>query len=353
MRSILRTLFLCAFVWLTYVLDAQQCTIAKYLLEGNALDSTQNQINGQVYGAVAVNDRFGNPNGAFFFDGVDDYIHIPHNELLNFDVDDEFSISVWLKADPQQNSIHNRSEIITKWIDEPGAGTNEGYPYALRIENRNIQEKGFVFGLRFDRNYGNFPEVNTTKSLLDNQFHHLLFIKEPDSIKIFLDGNLMSSSLDITTCTTKNDDPLYIGRRGGDINASYFKGIIDEVEFFSCVANPDSFPITPPKDTIPEETFFEADEISVYPNPFKTFTVLETGKLYENSLLRIVNVLGQEVANFRVNTKKIILSKSELAAGVYFFQLLEGDRVVFSGKLVSIRCFYFSFLKSISVKLAA
>tara|TARA_B100000767_G_scaffold81987_1_gene78931 strand:- start:946 stop:1185 length:240 start_codon:yes stop_codon:yes gene_type:complete len=40
---------------------------------GNANDSSGNNLNGTVNGAVLTEDRFGNSSSAFNFDGIDDY----------------------------------------------------------------------------------------------------------------------------------------------------------------------------------------------------------------------------------------------------------------------------------------
>jgi hypothetical protein len=50
---------------------------------GDARDETGNGNNGTVYGAVLAADRFGNLNSAYSFDGVNDYISIPHDNAFN------------------------------------------------------------------------------------------------------------------------------------------------------------------------------------------------------------------------------------------------------------------------------
>ncbi|MBN2000041.1 hypothetical protein JW935_20990, partial [candidate division KSB1 bacterium] len=50
--------------------------IAWYPFSGNVLDKSGNNNHGEVNGPILVSDRFGNPNSAYYFDGVDDYIQI-------------------------------------------------------------------------------------------------------------------------------------------------------------------------------------------------------------------------------------------------------------------------------------
>jgi len=71
--------------------------VARYSFSGDAKDLTGNGNDGVVNGATPVDDRFGQANGAYAFDG-DDYIQLPQN----FDFENR-TISVWFSAD----SIHS------------------------------------------------------------------------------------------------------------------------------------------------------------------------------------------------------------------------------------------------------
>jgi hypothetical protein len=67
--------------------------IACYPFNGNALDGTGNGNTGTVNGATLVNDRFGNPNSAYSFNGSSNNILVPgFNTKITTD---EFSMSFW------------------------------------------------------------------------------------------------------------------------------------------------------------------------------------------------------------------------------------------------------------------
>jgi hypothetical protein len=46
--------------------------VAHYPFNGNANDESGNGNHGTVHGAKLTQDRFGNPNSAYYFDGIDD-----------------------------------------------------------------------------------------------------------------------------------------------------------------------------------------------------------------------------------------------------------------------------------------
>src|SRR5207245_1406816 len=68
-----------------------------YPFSGNANDFSGNNHNGTVYGAQLAGDRFGNPNSAYLFNGINNYIAV--GNLGSIISSDEISICFWAKAD--------------------------------------------------------------------------------------------------------------------------------------------------------------------------------------------------------------------------------------------------------------
>jgi hypothetical protein len=86
---------------------------ADYPLDGNAIDVSGNGNTGTVSGPIPTTDRFGTPDHAMWFDGVDDRIELP----------DDFDLplrtwTMWFKADVIDGSVH---EIMDD--DHPGSST--------------------------------------------------------------------------------------------------------------------------------------------------------------------------------------------------------------------------------------
>lgn len=69
--------------------------VAYYLFtNGSAADSSGNGNDGTVNGATSTTDRFGNPNSAFSFDGVNDEISCQVNNALSNFATGDHSLSV-------------------------------------------------------------------------------------------------------------------------------------------------------------------------------------------------------------------------------------------------------------------
>ena len=54
-----------------------------YPFDGNADDESGNENHGVVNGAMLTEDRFGQENVAYSFDGINDYIEVAHDDMLN------------------------------------------------------------------------------------------------------------------------------------------------------------------------------------------------------------------------------------------------------------------------------
>ncbi len=69
---------------------------AYYPFTGNANDVSGNNNNPVFNNATLTADRFGNPNSAYHFNGIDNYMRVTDNATLN--MGNKMSIAIWVKA---------------------------------------------------------------------------------------------------------------------------------------------------------------------------------------------------------------------------------------------------------------
>jgi len=84
----------------------------------------------------------------------------------------------------------------------------------------------------------------------------------------------------------------------------------------------------------------EPDKAILYPNPVKSQARVQLPQsvIVENGMMRILNQLGMEVQRTNgLQGNVVILDCKGLREGLYFYQLLDQDRVVAEGKMVVIR----------------
>jgi hypothetical protein len=82
----------------------------------------------------------------------------------------------------------------------------------------------------------------------------------------------------------------------------------------------------------------EIADFNIYPNPYRIFTNIFINDASENILfeLRIFNISGELLKNMSIITQNTIIETSNLPAGVYFFNLLKQNKIIYSGKITSL-----------------
>ena len=93
--------------------DLSTGLIAWYPFDGNASDMSGSENHATVYGPVLGADRHGQPNKAYVFDGVDDYILLPDNDLIELNGTDH-SIGLWFIAQSHSTEDYSRQTLISK-----------------------------------------------------------------------------------------------------------------------------------------------------------------------------------------------------------------------------------------------
>jgi uncharacterized repeat protein (TIGR01451 family) len=189
------------------------------------LDETSGTTAFDIAGSVANNGTHmngpmpvpGKVNGALRFDGVDDYVKVPHQPELDFGAGD-FSIDAWIKAEP--NPAH---PIVEKW-DAP-VGSIPGYSF-------------YLFGGKLTFSWSHTLGVSSVSggpNIADGQWHHVaVTIRRGSSQggKLYVDGILVQT-FDPKAGTVSNTVDLWIGRSRANPTPISFKGVIDEVELFN------------------------------------------------------------------------------------------------------------------------
>lgn len=71
-----------------------------------------------------------------------------------------------------------------------------------------------------------------------------------------------------------------------------------------------------------------SSDISIFPNPFNSQTTVLFSEIQKNSFIKIIDVLGKEVRTIKFNGKQLEIEKKELSNGIYFLQILDGNKTV-------------------------
>jgi len=169
--------------------DLNDGLVAYYPFNGNANDESGNGNHGYVEGATLIEDRFGNPDSSYRFDGENDYIEIPDNESIR--ITPQLTLSAWIFLD--------EVGLDTYTIIEKG-NTSDDWEYHFNVMPGNK----IRFFVSPHPSGGYYILTITTATLETKKWYNVIAVFEDNvAASIYINGKLSSSS------SIFNSDPPY------------------------------------------------------------------------------------------------------------------------------------------------
>lgn len=284
--------------------------IGYYPFTGNANDSSGMNNHGIVYGATLTNDRFGNPNSAYMFDGVNDYISISPATLLNT----TYSYSLWVNA-----SANQTAGMLC-------IGSTGG-------DQAMMQTTSLGYGLQ---TY-NYPSGGTNAFMSGpanlQSWYHLVGVRSGTSVSLYVNGQLQST---VATSAAPYYGPstMYavIGSRNG--TQQYFNGAIDDIGIYNRALDPWEV-LAIYNGAVGINDVSGKMTVDVYPNPSNGNTVYLhlDGAQANEAEVTITDMTGRIVHSVVVTDPGASIELPDFAAGMYLVKIKCGDALL-SRKLV-------------------
>jgi len=168
------------------------------------------------------------PDTALDFDGIDDYVEVPHNNDLNMAVG-EFSFGAWIY--PRDNGYNT---IVSKGNGE-GAQTG----YILRVSAEAHPIGAGRLGLLLCENSGFCQWNYGNTNIPENTWTHVGVSVDNTSanpiVNFYINGvNDGSQSYTLSNDLYNSDtNAMYIGRQGSVCNCHFFNGKIDDLALWN------------------------------------------------------------------------------------------------------------------------
>ena len=199
---------------------------AYYPFNGNANDESSYGRNGIVYGATLTQDRMGNPNKAYSFNGSSSYIQVPYSANL-LPGTGSYSFSGWFNL----TSAPAGKATYLFCIDD-GDSDYSGVQALYDQPNQRL-----MLHYHYDNNWSHSTILISNYSL--GSWHHVLstFDKTNLVCKLYIDGNLVDTkTLDNNNITARTD--LFFGKRSFYAPSdAYFQGSQDDIRIYNRVLN--------------------------------------------------------------------------------------------------------------------
>lgn len=218
-----KIILLCSFLVLLIInplkADIDSGLVAYYPFNGNANDESGNLNNGIINGAVLTQDRFGQSNQAYNFNGIDNYI-IVETPSFSFNYNSSFTVSAWVRLD----TLTNEREFV--WNGTVASGNF--------VWNLDVYQGYLRFGATRQQSDWYFAKISTD-SLNTDVWYNFIGVYDNRNMRLYLNGTEVANNYFGYTNTIQTTLPLSIGGTTLSINniIDHFKGNLDDIRIYS------------------------------------------------------------------------------------------------------------------------
>jgi hypothetical protein len=201
--------------------DLEEGLLVHYSFNGNVEDETGNYDDGEAIGAALTNDRDGNANSAYRFDGVNDVIEL--GDILD-DVELPVTISAWIKPESATNMIVFTSQDNLPlyngfYLYAGGSAISTGYGDGIG-ENHHA----------YRRSKGAIDLDDQTGEWI----HVCAVIEDATDMTLYVNGENVGGAYEGSSNEPMDsdfpDDVARVGKWTSNGITYYFKGSIDEIK---------------------------------------------------------------------------------------------------------------------------
>jgi hypothetical protein len=197
-----------------------------YPFNNYAYDESGKGNHGTIFGALPSTDRFGNPDKAYWFDGIDDYINAFNSESLNPPIGVTVCAWILLESYPDDNT----------WVTI----VDKTHSYILSIHGKTGDkgvEPGLVLTIWDRRWYGITRNTLPQDDFMLNEWYHVAGTYDENTGEgvLYIDGVPQSVGPNYNGWPEDllpSADNVYIGSQR-DLNWQWFHGKIDSVSIFN------------------------------------------------------------------------------------------------------------------------
>ena len=216
-KTLLKLLFVCMALFCSGVevlADIKTGLKGYYPLDGNAKDRSGNNNNGVLYSAVQASGKFGNPNRAYSFDGVNQKVSIPNS--IDLQIPGDFTLSLWINVSQLPNL--NEPSLKQSWFIQKSSWVNQT---GFQLLDNGYASPDIIFRTYNGSSFNDIYLPRTQFSL--NTWHHLVGVRRGTTNELWL-NSVKKGSVTANTYAMNNAN-LIVGDKT--------HGRIDEVRIYN------------------------------------------------------------------------------------------------------------------------
>jgi len=156
----------------------------------------------------------GTVNTAITFDGVDDFITIPH--AMSLKPIDKLTVEMWINPDSGAQSQAWQTLLLNK------------YSHGLRL-----MPNGRLRAEIYNDSLGKIEYIYSKSGAISyDVWNHVAMTYDGTNIKLYINGNLVAGKLSSGKMRTTNTSPIFIGKY---TNSQVYNGKMDELKIYGKV----------------------------------------------------------------------------------------------------------------------
>ncbi|MFZ4752526.1 MAG: gliding motility-associated C-terminal domain-containing protein [Chitinophagaceae bacterium] len=219
--------------------------VAYYPFTGNSLDASGNGNHALNFGATLTQDQSGNPNSAYFFNGIGNYMSVPNSPSLQLN-----SITIVAKVKP--NGFYSGLCYNNSIIDRGNGGYNQG-SFSL-IYSPSLNQNPTTYCITPDTLHENYritvnngamnsltciTPINAIPYINTNQWDCVIgtFDSSTNIGSIYVNGTFRYSYYLPGGIGGYNSNNLLIGGTTDPTYPYYVNGVLDELRLYNRVLN--------------------------------------------------------------------------------------------------------------------
>lgn len=296
-------------------LEPNDCLIAGYPFDGNALDTTGNGHDGTVNGATLAQDRFGDANSCYQFNGTTDYIDISGTWTGS-----NGTISAYIYLDDLDDY---------RPIFQHDDNDHLGNSFDMNIDCATCQDSSRLwYGFDNRECEGDLYFTNSQPKLEPGAWTHVAMSADETTTHLYI------NCVEVPTYLYGDNPGLWfddlcagpfttlIGKSvSSDGSEFHFKGRIDDIRVYNCALSAEEIATLCDINTATVEQAQSA-EITAYPNPTKGLVRLSNVPM--NSVPQAFDATGRKIpVAMPQQGSELVIDLSAFPIGLYFIRVAE------------------------------